>query len=108
MKVGGGILDLVLRQSDDGRSVRLGGQVLPESDSMDDVADVPIIIESSAGRCSTRTNQIGEFVLQTVCDKTVDLTILLSDRRFSVKGLTWDSPRSWQFHDEPENTIIDR
>ena len=104
---GGVILDLVLKKSDDGHSVRVGGQVLPESDSMDGVANVPVIMESGSGRSSTQTNQIGEFALQTAHDKTVDLTIMLRDRRFLVRGLTWDDPKDWQVNDEPENSSVD-
>ncbi len=102
---GGVILDLVLKQSVDGPIVSVGGQVLPESDSMDGVSDIPIIIESGGGKSSTRTNRIGEFALKTTHDKTLDITILLRDRRFQVRGLTWD-PKDWQFNDEPQNTSI--
>ena len=93
---GGVILDLLVKQSDGNPCIHVGGQVLPDGRSIEDVANVPVVIQRGRDQTATRTNPIGEFMFHTVSNGDFDLTILLRDQRFVVRGLSCDEPRDWQ------------
>ena len=93
---GGVILDLLVRQSDGNPCLHVGGQVLPDGRSTEDVANVPVVIQRGTDETFTRTNPIGEFMFHTVSNGDFDLTILLGDQRFVVRGLSCSEPRDWQ------------
>lgn len=93
---GGVILDLLVKQSNGTPCLHVGGQVLPETDDLGNVSNVPIVIENGPDRTLTRTNPIGEFMFHSVPNGDFDLTILLEDRRFVVRGLSGSEPRDWQ------------
>ena len=93
---GGVILDLLLKRSSGDPCLHLGGQVLPDPDSLVNVSNVPVMIENGRARTLTRTNPIGEFMFHSVSSKDFDLTILLEGRRFVVRGLSHSDPRNWQ------------
>ena len=93
---GGVILDLLVRQSDGNPCLHVGGQVLPDGRSIEEVANVPVVIQRGRDETFTRTNPIGEFMFHTVSNGDFDLTILLHDQRFVVRGLSCSEPRDWQ------------
>ncbi len=93
---GGVILDLLVKRSNGDPCLHVGGQVLPDVDSLGNVSNVPIVIENGRQRTLTRTNPIGEFMFHSVTNGDFDLTIQLQDRRFVVRGLSGSEPRDWQ------------
>ena len=44
----------------------------------------------------THTNALGEFSFRAVQNGTLDLAIILKDRRFIVRGLSNNEPRMWK------------
>ena len=93
---GGVILDLLVKQSNGSPCLHVGGQVMPETASLGNVSNLPVVIETDRQKTLTRTNPIGEFMFHTVSNGDFDLTILLRDQRFVVRGLSCDEPRDWQ------------
>ncbi len=93
---GGVILDLLVKRTNGDPCLHVGGQVLPDTDSMGDVANLPVVIETRRKKTATRTNPIGEFMFHSVSNVDFDLTILLEGRRFVVRGLSRSDPRNWQ------------
>ena|SRR5262245_37156503 len=93
---GGIILDLLIKMDETRNSLHVGGQVLPEGHSLDDVSDLRVSIEHGKGRSHTYTNALGEFAFHTVPNGTLDLAITLKDRRFTVYGLSNKEPRLWR------------
>ncbi len=93
---GGVILDLLVKQSDGSPCLHVGGQVMPETASLGNVSNLPVVIETDRQKTLTRTNPIGEFMFHTVPDGDFDLTISLDDRRFVVRGLSHNDPRDWR------------
>ena len=90
------ILDLLLKRQADGTCIHIGGQVLPEDNAVTNVSDVQVLIEQGTKRSCTRTNALGEFTFHTVPNGTLDLAIILKDRRFVVRGLSNKEPRMWR------------
>ena len=93
---GGVILDLLVRRSNGDPCLHVGGQVLPDNDSLESVANVPVMIQRGREETATRTNPVGEFMFHTGSNGDFDLTILLRDQRFVVRGLSGNDPREWQ------------
>ena len=93
---GGVILDLLVQRSNGDPCLHVGGQVLSDNDSEDDVSNLPVVIESGRKKTLTHTNPIGEFMFHKVSKGNLDLTILLEGRRFVVRGLARNDPREWQ------------
>ena len=93
---GGVILDLLVRRSNGDPCLHVGGQVLPDGESLENVANVPVVIQKGRQETATRTNPIGEFMFHTVSNGDFDLTILLGHQRFIVRGLSGDDPREWR------------
>ena len=93
---GGVILDLLVRRSNRNPCLQVGGQLLSDTDSLDSVSNLLVVIESGRKRRLTRTNPIGEFMFHRVSNGNPDLTILLEGRRFVVRGLARNDPRDWQ------------
>jgi hypothetical protein len=92
----GVILDLLLKRADDGNSLEIGGQVLPNHAKLDNVAHLPVVIEHGRNRSCTRTNALGEFMFRAAPNGAFDLAITLNDRRFYVRGLSNEEPRMWR------------
>jgi hypothetical protein len=90
------ILDLLLKRDADGMCIHIGGQVLPEDNAVTNVSDVQVLVEQGAKRCSTHTNALGEFTFHAVANGSLDLAIILKDRRFVVRGLSNKEPRMWR------------
>ena len=93
---GGVILDLLVRNSNETPCLHVAGQVLSDTDSLDSVSNLPVVIEGERKRTLTRTNPIGEFMFHRVSSGKLDLTILLEGQRFVVRGLSRSDPRDWQ------------
>ena len=93
---GGVILDLLVKNSNETPCLHVAGQVLSETDSLDRVSNVPVVIESERERTLTRTNPLGEFMFHRALSGNLDLTILLEGQRFVVRGLARSDPREWQ------------
>lgn len=93
---GGVVLDLLLKRSGDGSCLHVGGQVLPDGDSLDEVADLSVMLKNNKHRWSTHTNAFGEFMFQAVPDGTFDIEITLKNLRFRVRGLSNKEPRMWR------------
>ena len=93
---GGVILDLLLKQGGDGTCIHVGGQVLPDQESQSTVSDVPVRLECGSCRAYTRTNALGEFTFRATPNGTFNLTVILKNRRFIVRGLSNTEPRMWQ------------
>ena len=93
---GGVILDLLVKCSNDDECLHVGGQVLPDTDSHENVANRPVVIERGRERTLTRTNPIGEFMFHAASEGDLDLTIQLEGRRFVVRGLSGRDPRDWR------------
>ena len=70
--------------------------MLSDTDSLDSVSDLVVVIESGRKRTLTHTNPIGEFMFHRVSNGNPDLTSLLEGRRFVVRGLARSDPRDWQ------------
>jgi hypothetical protein len=90
------ILDLLLKNSGTSRLIQVGGQILPGSDPLSNVSHVHVCMEQGGRRSSTHTNALGEFAFQAVQDGSFDVVITLKDRRFIVRGLSNDRPRTWR------------
>ncbi len=93
---GGLILDLLLKQGANGSCIHVGGQVLPDDSSHQNVSDVPVEMEQGTHRAYTHTNALGEFAFHSVPNGTFDLAIVLDKRRFIVRGLSNKEPRMWR------------
>ena len=93
---GGIILDLLLRTEGDDARIHIGGQVLPDDSEAASVSDVQILMEQGARRSCTHTNALGEFSFRAVPNGTLDLAIILKDRRFVVRGLSNNEPQRWR------------
>ncbi len=93
---GGVILDLLLRQAQEGQCLHIGGQVLPGDDIKESVADLPVLMEQGTRRCRTHTNALGEFTFHSVPNHRFDLAITLGKRSFKVLGLSNEQPRKWR------------
>ena len=93
---GGIVLDLLLKNQDEGTCIHIGGQVLPEDSACTSVSDLQVLMEQGASRVRTHTNALGEFTFHTVPNGTLDLAIILKDRRFAVRGLSNKEPRMWR------------
>ncbi len=93
---GGVILDLLLKRQGKGTCIHIGGQVLPEDDALTSVGDVQVLMEQGAHRSCTYTNALGEFTFHAVPNGSLNLAIVLRDRRFVVRGLSNDEPRMWR------------
>ena len=93
---GGVILDLLLKKSGDDTCIHIGGQVLPEDNSITSVSDIQVLMEQGKKRSCTHTNALGEFTFYAVPNGTMDLAIVLKDRRFIVCGLSNNEPRMWR------------
>jgi hypothetical protein len=93
---GGVILDLLLKKQDKGTCIHIGGQVLPEDDVSTSVSDVQVLMEQGAHRSCTYTNALGEFTFHAVPNGSLNLAIVLRDRRFIVRGLSNEEPRMWR------------
>jgi hypothetical protein len=93
---GGVILDLLLKKQPDGACLHVGGQVLPQDDSINTVSDVRVLMEQGTHRSYTHTNALGEFAFHAIPNGTFDLSITLKDRRFLVRGLSNKEPRMWR------------
>ena len=91
----GVVLDLLLKQRGDGTGIYIGGQVLPDEQLDENVSDLEVTMERGRQRLHTRTNALGEFSFQTVPDGTLNLSIVLGNRRFRFRGLTSQEPRMW-------------
>ncbi|HYR43204.1 MAG TPA: hypothetical protein VER98_09285 [Terriglobia bacterium] len=90
------ILDLLLKKQAGGTCIYIGGQVLPEDNALTNVSDVQVLIEQGTKRSCTHTNALGEFTFHAVPDGSLDLAIILKDRRFVVHGLSNKEPRMWR------------
>jgi hypothetical protein len=90
------ILDLLLKRQADGTRIHIGGQVLPEDNALTNVSGVQVLIEQGSNRSCTHTNALGEFTFHAVQNGTLDLAIVLKDRRFVVRGLSNKEPRMWR------------
>ena len=93
---GGIVLDLLLKNQDEGTCIHIGGQVLPEDSACTSVSDLQVLMEQGASRVRTHTNALGEFSFHAVPNGTLDLAIILKDRRFIVRGLSNHDPRMWK------------
>ena len=93
---GGVILDLLLKNNNNGACIHVGGQVLPDDADLSSVSDVQVLIEQGAKRSYTHTNALGEFTFHAVPNGTFDLAITLHNRRFIVRGLSNKEPRMWR------------
>jgi hypothetical protein len=93
---GGIILDLLLKKQSEGTCIHIGGQVLPEDNTLTSVSDVQVLMEQGKKRSCTYTNALGEFTFHAVPNGTLDLAIVLKDRRFIVRGLSNNEPRMWR------------
>ena len=71
-------------------------QVLPEDDVSTSVSDVQVLMEQGAHRSCTYTNALGEFTFHAVPNGSLNLAIVLRDRRFIVRGLSNEEPRMWR------------
>jgi hypothetical protein len=92
----GMILDLLLKTQNGGTWLHLGGQILPGTKGLSGVADLPVVIEQGTHRSCTQTNALGEFAFHAVRSSTFDLEITLRDRKFLVRGLSNEEPRTWR------------
>jgi hypothetical protein len=90
------ILDLLLKTQGSSTCIHVGGQVLPEHQSLGTVSDVAIVMERGTDRSLTRTNALGEFAFHFVPNGRFDLVITFRDHRFVVRGLSNDAPRAWR------------
>ena len=90
------ILDLLLKRGANGSSIHVGGQVLPDDGSHQNVSDLPVQMEQGKHRTCTHTNALGEFAFHSVPNGTFDLAIVLDRRRFAVRGLSNKEPRMWR------------
>ncbi len=93
---GGVILDLLLKKQDKGTCIHIGGQVLPKDDALTSVSDVQVLMEQGSHRSCTYTNALGEFMFHTEPNGSLNLAIVLRDRRFVVRGLSNEEPRMWR------------
>lgn len=93
---GGVILDLLVQRSNGDQCLHVGGQVLPDTDSDEDVSNRPVVIERGLERTTTRTNPIGEFMFHASASEGLDVTIQLEGRRFVVRGLAGNDPKDWR------------
>ena len=94
---GGIILDLLVRQYEGDSCLHVGGQVLPDGEDAEDVADLPVVIHRGPEATHTRTNSIGEFMFHSSDTQPFDLVIELREKRFVVRNLSTSDPRTWQF-----------
>jgi hypothetical protein len=93
---GGVILDLLLKRQAKGTCIHIGGQVLPKDDAPTSVSDVQVLMEQGSHRSCTHTNALGEFTFHAVPNGSLNLSIVLRDRRFVVRGLSNEEPRMWR------------
>jgi len=93
---GGIVLDLLLKDQDEGTCLHIAGQVLPEDSASTSVSDLQVLMKQGANRLRTHTNALGEFSFHAVPDGALDLAITLKDRRFIVRGLSNHNPRTWK------------
>jgi hypothetical protein len=93
---GGIILDLLLKQADEGASIHVAGQLLPAEDALDVVAELPVLLDQNGRRSFTHTNALGEFTFHLAPGGSFDIAITLKDRRFNVHGLSNNDPRRWR------------
>ena len=93
---GGVILDLLVRQADGNACLHVGGQVMPDTEENENVADLPVVIQNGRQETHTRTNPIGEFMFHSAGKDPFDLTIQFREKRFVVRGLSTSDPRQWQ------------
>jgi len=93
----GVILDLLIREVKGGTRLHVGGQVLPEEiTNGNHVFDLPVLLENGKSRSFTHTNALGEFTFQLVPNGSFDLTIVLNNKRFCVRGLSNSQPMMWR------------
>jgi len=90
------VLDLLLKMERGGASIHIGGQILPSEAGLDSVSGVPVLVEQAGRLTYTRTNALGEFGFQAEPLGAVDLSITLGERKFIVRGLSNNQPRSWR------------
>ncbi len=93
---GGIVLDLLLKDQDESTCLHIAGQVLPEDNASTSVSDLQVLMEQGANRLRTHTKALGEFSFHAVPNGTLDLAIILKDRRFIVRGLSNHDPRMWK------------
>src|SRR5437870_3058146 len=67
------ILDLLLKKHGGSTCIHVGGQVLPEDQTLSVVSDVAVLMQQGNDRASTRTNALGEFTFHAVSNGTFDL-----------------------------------
>jgi len=90
------ILDLLIKTARQGHVLHVGGQVLPGERSGRAVSDLRVSLEHGRKHSHTQTNAFGEFTFHGVPNGDFDLSIKLKDRRFTVRGLSSNDPRSWR------------
>ena len=90
------MLDLLLKCTEDGVCLHIGGQILPSGESLSDVSDVTVLLEYDGRHLHTQTNALGEFMFHTIPNESFDLAVVLKDRRFMVRGLASNQPRMWR------------
>jgi len=96
----GVILDLLIRQMPDDRSLRVSGQILhgmSEMESFKDVSNLLVSMESTEHQdrhFSLRTNALGEFIFNNIPEGVWNMTIRFQPRSFVVRGLSSRAPRA--------------
>ena len=90
------ILDLLLKKQAGGTCIHIGGQILCGTNAVRAVSAVPVLMEQGALRECTQTNALGEFTFHAVPNGSLNLAIVLRDRRFIVRGLSNEEPRMWR------------
>jgi hypothetical protein len=94
---GGVLLDLLLKSSNEGSCLQIGGQVMPTDDLSQNVSHVPVFLENDRASARTHTNVLGEFSFQYApANGCFDISIVFGSRKFLVRGLDSNEPRNWQ------------
>ena len=70
--------------------------MLPGDEVVDNVSDLPVVLEQGRQQSFTHTNALGEFSFHSVPNGSFDLAISFGNRRFMVSGLSNKEPRMWR------------
>jgi hypothetical protein len=90
------LLDLLLKNTEDGGRLYIGGQVMHADGNPEQVSNVPVFLLNGDSREQTATNALGEFSFRCSTAKdSVDLSIVVGARRLLIQGLNSPEPGSW-------------
>ena len=91
------ILDLHVKPHRSSASVDISGQAMPMDDSAENVAHLPVSLESGGQSLRTVTNALGEFGFRQVSlGRGLDVCIALGTRHLIIRGLSSHEPRKWK------------